>query len=374
MTHTLLLVDDERDSLEPMRLMLEDQYLVLTAMDGAGALRVLEEKPVDVLIADQRMPGMTGVELLTRVKDWKPDVVRLVLTAFTDFDAMLKAINEGRVYRYIIKPWDVDDMRLTIKQALEWRDLLLAKGQLAADLSEAHRNLVARTRELEAAQQTILRQEKLAAVGRFASEMVHEMTNYLQVVMVLNTQLAEMKQSELDQVRQIELQASTLAEVAASLRDFAQGVAMPFSRSPSDPVALAREVTHLCTHHPAFRHVRLEVVPQPGLGPWRVDPRQLKHLLLNLLKNAARASSKGQAIQVGMAVESGALVLRVVDHGAGIPPEARARIFEPFFTTDERDGTGLGLPLCKQIAEAHGGEIGFEDTPGGGATFVVRLP
>ncbi|HOX42361.1 MAG TPA: hybrid sensor histidine kinase/response regulator [Myxococcota bacterium] len=374
MTHTLLLVDDERDSLEPMRLMLEDHYLVLTAMSGESALRVLEEKPVDVLIADQRMPGMTGVELLTRVKDWKPDIVRLVLTAFTDFDAMLKAINEGRVYRYIIKPWDVDDMRLTIRQALEWRDLLVAKGQLAADLHEAHRNLLQRTRELEAAQQTILRQEKLAAVGRFASEMVHEMTNYLQVVMMLNTQLAEMKQSELEQVKQIELQATTLAEVAASIRDFAQGVAMPFSRSQSDPIALVREVVHLCSHHPAFRHVRLEVVPAPELGLWRLDPRQLKHLLLNLFKNAARASSKGQAIEIGLAYEAGALVVRVIDHGAGVPPEHRARLFEPFFTTDERDGTGLGLPLCKQIAEAHGGRIDFEETPGGGATFVVRLP
>jgi signal transduction histidine kinase len=375
---TLLLVDDERDSLEPMRIMLDERYRVLTALDGQAALRLLESEAVDMIIADQRMPGMTGVELLGRVKEWKPDIVRLILTAYTDFDAMLQAINQGRVYRYIIKPWDVDDMRVTIQQALEWRELLMARGQLSADLSEAHRLLSERTRELERAQQTILRQEKLAAVGRFAGEMVHEMNNYLLVVMTVNQSLAEMKQAELEQVKQIEMQTKTLAEVAASIRDFTQGAAMPFAPQLVDPCGLALEVVGLCRHHPSFKRLRLEVRPIGSLSAWGMDARQIKHLLLNLLKNAARASALNEELvievsQAGQGVNR-RMTFRVVDRGRGIPEALRERVFEPFFTTDERDGTGLGLSICKQIAEAHGGEIGFEDTPGGGATFFVHLP
>ena len=148
---TVLIADDEPDCLAPMELLLHEQYAVLTAANGAEALELLNANRVDILIADQRMPRMTGVELLTKVRELYPDIVRVVLTAYTDFEAMIAAINEGRVYRYIIKPWDVDDMRLVIRQALDWRDLRLQTCQLAADLSEAHWELADRHKELERA-------------------------------------------------------------------------------------------------------------------------------------------------------------------------------------------------------------------------------
>jgi len=151
MKHTLLLVDDEPDCLAPMETLLQEDYSVLAANSGAEALESLDKNSVDIVIADQRMPKMTGVELLTKVRELYPDIVRVVLTAYTDFDAMIEAINEGRVYRYIIKPWDVDDMRLVIRQALEWREMQLRTCQLAADLAEAHRDLAERHKELERA-------------------------------------------------------------------------------------------------------------------------------------------------------------------------------------------------------------------------------
>ena len=148
---TVLIADDEPDCLAPMELLLREQYAVLTASTGMEALALLDEQPAQIVIADQRMPKMTGIELLTKVRELYPDVVRVVLTAHTDFEAMHAAINEGRVYRYIIKPWDVDDMRQVIRQALDWRDLQLRTCQLAADLSEAHHELAHRYKELERA-------------------------------------------------------------------------------------------------------------------------------------------------------------------------------------------------------------------------------
>ena len=162
---SILLVDDEPDSLEPISIMLEQEYHVLTAQSGQAALDLLEGTAAEVIIADQRMPGMTGVELLAQVRERYPESVRLILTAYADFDAMLKAINEGRVYRYIIKPWDPADMMLTIRQALDWKDLREARGHLSADLAEAHQALVRRNIELEEARATLLDQDKLAGLG-----------------------------------------------------------------------------------------------------------------------------------------------------------------------------------------------------------------
>jgi signal transduction histidine kinase len=370
---TLLLVDDEPDSLEPMRLMLENNYRVLTALNGSQALDILEREAVDLLVADQRMPGMTGVELLARVREQRPDIVRLILTAYTDFDAMLQAINEGRVYRYIIKPWDVDDMRLTIRQALEWRELVLSRGQLAAELSEAHTALTERTRELERTQEALVRQEKLAAVGRFAAEMVHEMNNYLQIIMGVGADLVETRQSELQQVKQIGVQARLLADLAAEIRDFSLGAALPFSPEPTDPGELAAEVVRTCSHHPDFRGLQLRIESSEP-GACMLDARQLKHLLLNLLKNAAKASPPNGEVLVAVRAEGDRLELRVVDHGSGVPPAVAERIWEPFFSTRGDEGTGLGLCICRQVAEAHGGRIQHQPTPGGGATFVAQIP
>jgi len=173
---TLLLVDDERDSLDPMELLLKEQYNVLTAQSGVEALDILKKNDIDIVIADQRMPGMTGVELLVKVKELYPGIVRVVLTAYTDFEAMIKAINEGSVYRYIIKPWDVDDMRLVIKQALEFKDLRAAKGELAADLAAAHQALAKTHEELTERHKELMRAYSQLAMDRI-TEAIEEETD-----------------------------------------------------------------------------------------------------------------------------------------------------------------------------------------------------
>ncbi len=373
MDATLLLVDDESDCLEPMRVLLEDRYRVLTALCGEDALGLLEKEKIEIVIADQRMPGMTGVELLTRVRERYPECIRLILTAYSDFDAMLEAINEGRVYRYIIKPWDVEDMRVTIRQALEWRELVISKGHLAADLAEAHRTLTQRTLELERAHSAIVKQEKMAAVGRFAAEMVHEMNNCLQIIMGLNVELTNLRGAEAERLEQIGSQARALAELTAGIRDFTLGAVRPFSPESIDSGSVAREVAQLCAIHPNFRC--LNVMVQSGDSfDWQFDHYQIKLLLLNLLKNAARASKEGGEITVFVGEADGNLIYRVIDHGVGIPAGQRERIWEPFYTTNGLEGSGLGLSICKQIAEVHGGTIVCEETPGGGATFTVRIP
>ena len=365
----ILLVDDDQDVLVPMSILLEDAYRVATATGGGEALVMLEGEKVELVIADQRMPGMTGVELLTRVRERYPDIVRLVLTAYTDFDAMLKAINEGQVYRYIIKPWDQDDMRLTIRQALEWKDLRDSQGRLSAEVSEAHRLITQRNIELERAHDTILRQEKLTAVGQFAAEMAHEMNNHLQILLSANE---EQLQRAMEDQQVIADQARMMVTIAKDIRDFSIDSTLSFEPKLTDPLESVEFVMRSCSYHPDFRHIKLRL-DKEAVAKCRLDARQFKHMLMNLLKNAAHASPAGSEIVIYLDVGRD-MVLKVVDHGKGIPEGRRDRVWEPFFTTNEKIGTGLGLSICRQVVEMHGGTIDFEETRGGGTTFTVSIP
>jgi signal transduction histidine kinase len=374
MLRNILLVDDEKDLLDPMKLLLGDEYRVLTAQNADQALSIVEQESVELVISDQRMPGMTGVELLKRIREINPEIVRLILSAYTDIDAMLSAVNEGQVYRYVIKPWDVDDMRITIHQALEWKDLRASHGQMAADLIAVNRELALRTLQLERAHQTIIRSEKMAAVGKFAAEMVHEMNNHLQIILCLNDYLSQHGQVQSEEVETLQSQARMLVEIVSNIRDFSKGAALPFSPAHANPLRPAEEIIKVCQHHPDFRQLKLRLV-SGLLSDWWLDMKQIKHLLLNLLKNAAKASPPNQEITLRVAVEDDELRYQVIDHGKGVPSTSRDRIWEPFFTEDRNGmGTGLGLSICRQVAEAHGGTIDCEETPGGGATFTVRIP
>lgn len=376
MARTIMLVDDEFDSLEPIRILLNDEFNVLVAESGKDALKMLETMRAEIVVSDQRMPGMTGVQLLNRVRELYPNTVRIILSAYTDFDAMTMAINEGRVYRYLAKPWNVDSLRVVINQALEWKDLRAAQGKLNADLADAHTALTERTRELEQANDRIINHEKLAAVGRFAAEMVHEMNNYLQGIFGLHATLSMAMKEQMEQLDELKFQARTLADIALHISDFSKGAGLPFSPKVSDPVAPAQEVLRVCSHHPTFKGVKINMTYDDDVPEWNLDTRQLKHLLMNLLKNSAKALKDNIPIDLKISYNSqlNALQYSVIDHGKGISPHLRERIFEPFYTSSDQDGTGLGLSICKQVAKSHKGELICQETKGGGATFVLTIP
>jgi DNA-binding NtrC family response regulator len=119
MSYKILVVDDEPANLRALERLFRGQYEVLTAGSGNEALEVLHEHDISLLITDQRMPEMTGIELLKNTVALRPRMVRMILTGYTDVDALVEAINCGQVYRYVTKPWSNDDLRLTVQRALE---------------------------------------------------------------------------------------------------------------------------------------------------------------------------------------------------------------------------------------------------------------
>jgi Nif-specific regulatory protein len=134
--YPILVVDDEQDNLDAFRFNFRKTFDILTATSGPEALAILAEKDVAVIVTDQRMPKMTGVELLREVRAKTPETVGIILTAFTDVDVLIEAINLGQVYRYITKPWDAKEVRGVLQYAIERFHLQLENRKLEAQLAE----------------------------------------------------------------------------------------------------------------------------------------------------------------------------------------------------------------------------------------------
>ena len=145
MPYKILIVDDEPANLRTLARLFRDDYEVLTAASGDEALALLGQHDVALLITDQRMPGMTGIELLKRTAPLRPRMVRIILTGYTDVDALVEAINCGQVYRYVAKPWDNEDLRLTVRRGLEHFESHKQRNELES----ANVRLVSRIREIQ---------------------------------------------------------------------------------------------------------------------------------------------------------------------------------------------------------------------------------
>ncbi len=135
--HKILVVDDEVANLRLLKRVLNKDYDVLEAASGKEGLELLKNETVSLIITDQRMPGMTGVEMLEESLSVSPEAIKILLTGYTDVQALIDAINEGHVYKYIPKPWDPDELKLTVKRALESYELKEYNEQLLVDLKFA---------------------------------------------------------------------------------------------------------------------------------------------------------------------------------------------------------------------------------------------
>jgi two-component system, NtrC family, response regulator HupR/HoxA len=139
--NTVLIVDDEPRVLDSLEAILAAEFRVLRAEGGAAALRLLETEEIAVIITDYRMPGMTGVELLRRSRERAPEAIRIVLTAYTDVDSLMDAINTGRIYHFVPKPWDPNDLLMVARRAAERYALARENARLRDELQVAYNAL-----------------------------------------------------------------------------------------------------------------------------------------------------------------------------------------------------------------------------------------
>lgn len=164
MDKTILLVDDEENITSALtRLLRRDGYNILRANSGQQGLELLAQHQVGVIISDQRMPGMTGTEFLTKVRELYPDTIRIVLSGYTELNSVTDAINRGAVYKFLTKPWEDDLLRNNVEEAFQRYEMKLEKMRLTQELLQANDNLKRINQELE------------QRVERKASEIVHDL-------------------------------------------------------------------------------------------------------------------------------------------------------------------------------------------------------
>ncbi|MFO7155483.1 MAG: ATP-binding protein [Pseudomonadota bacterium] len=248
-------------------------------------------------------------------------------------------------------------------------------GVLAREFNRMSASLRARERELREKQEALLRADKLATVGRMATQIAHEIRNPLSAI-GLNTELLaeEIAEGGSEGARRlceaIAREVDRLEEVTEQYLRFARPMQTRLLRE--DVASLVRDIAHFMEPELESHGIELRLEVPDALFV-EVDGPQLRQALLNLIRNAREAMPSGGKLVLGARSLGDGVEIAVVDTGVGMSEEAMSRIFEPFFTTKE-SGTGLGLSLTQQIVQQHGGRLECESRPGAGTTFRIVLP
>lgn len=380
--HTVLVVDDDpRIHSSVKRALRNEPYDLLLADSGQQALEILADKLVQVVVSDMGMPIMGGIELLTEVAERSQDTVCMVLSGQSDTDILLEAINNGKIYQYILKPWDNDHLKIVIRQALDLWDLRKERESLMDSLQTYNRNLeelvAQRTRQMLAV-------ERQADIGRYASQIVHNLSNPLNAISASLELLATyVDGNQLDR-KKLERILTIGQDAAGDLREMIVGIlnhageAERISMINMEVNPIIEKEIAFFDMIPGFKYkIDKQLLLDPSVGRIRGNPIQIKQILDNLIKNAldAMEDSPVKQLTIQTTGEKDRVVLRITDTGHGISPEHTERIFAADFTTKPvGKGTGLGLASVKAMMEAYSGTIQVASEVNEGTTFTLCFP
>jgi signal transduction histidine kinase len=242
---------------------------------------------------------------------------------------------------------------------------------LAREFNAMAQRLAARERELRAQGEALLRSERLAAIGRIAAQITHEIRNPLSSISLNAEELGERAPAARELCDAIVREVDRLTGITEEYLRFARLPRPQLQRA--DLNETIRDLLDFVRPELEAAGVEVTVSLSPGLPRVLADVAQLRQLLLNLLRNAREAMPSGGELRVASRSTEGWVDIEVKDGGPGIPPERMSRIFDPFFTTKAR-GTGLGLAMAQEIAQEHGGQLSCDSAVGQGTTFTLRLP
>ncbi|MEA2735949.1 MAG: hypothetical protein QOE14_2400 [Humisphaera sp.] len=373
--HSILVVDDEPDVVRSVKDLLRLDYQVFTATSAAEGMSILETQPIDVIMTDQRMPDMTGVEFLKRARDPHPDATRLLFTGYADISAVIGAINQGNVYRYIAKPWDPDELQTIIKEACERHDLLVQRKELIAQLESTNAEL----------------REANALKDAFIQVASHELRTPLSIAMgyselaVRDKSAAGPLKDYLERVNRALKRLNYLMQQITTMLEAGQ-FEQPLNRKDVEIAELVRAAVEDVRPFVDVRHQKLALDVPERMGVMSLDAEKIRDALNHLLLNAIKFTPDEGTITVAAAQRDGETQIRISDTGCGIDPAQLPRIGEAFFTGFDvthqtsghfehgRQGLGLGLSVVKSFVALHGGKLDISSELRCGTTVTITLP
>ncbi len=393
--YTLLVVDDEVAILNAVRRLLRRRYNILTAATVDEAFTLLEQNEIHLVMSDQRMPKMSGVEFLTFVKECYPSCIRVLFTGYADTQSAIEAINSGKVYAYLSKPWDPEQLRLMISQATERHDLIQERNTLLERLQETNIILEKRNRELKSANQQLQDLDRLKNV--FMELVSHELNTPITIIQGYAYLLNRQDDGPLHNTTQRALQgvqnnALRLGKITNKIFKFLESnsphVSPHYESVPLDDIFAQTHQTVAPFLAKRQQDLRLE---NPEKIILETDRNKLTDALVNLVMNAIKFSPDGDQITLRAALHTredprDTVRIDIVDQGTGIRQEDMQGIFETFFGTFDskhhssgefefgKRGIGLGLAIVKKFVETLGGTVGVTSAPEQGTTFTIDLP
>ncbi len=378
LTGSVLIVDDELPNLAVLGSFLDGDYTVHEAGSGEEALAIAKLTPIDVVVCDQRMPGMTGVELLHNLRESGIDAPGIILTGYTDTPALIAAINDAHVFRFLRKPWQPEDVLTAVSAASDSIMYQRAARRLLELLSDRTTELQKVVTELRSAQQSLLQLDRLVTTGRLAAGITHDLRNAMSsLVMVEYEVTAKLTDPELVETIAVGLAGlRNLLESLETMNHYAKQKQLAMTMEYFDPARVVRDAVTVMRMDLNFRARLVEVdAPRETLPLVLGDRQKLVQVLVNLLRNAAQATRVDDHIWIKADTnERGQIRYVVEDEGPGIAPEVRDRLFEAFASTKNDQGVGMGLYMSRLIVENHQGVLLSQERVGGGARFEITIP
>ncbi len=395
----LLIVDDEDGPRQSLRVIFKDDYDLLMAEDGPTAIELAQKHAIDVAVLDIRMAGMSGIEVLERLKFVNPQIEAIMITAFETTDTMRQALRL-RACDYINKPFDIGTIRTAVAQAMQRRRL---EGEI--------HNSAEKVQELLTELQNQRIEEQIAKTrGDIYASIIHDINGPLTVisgfVQVLSQRLNRTSHMEMDdleftkdRLRIIARQVGNCIEISRRYLGFLRRQSS--ENAPRVSVTqLFKDLEQLMRVHPSVEENEYSITPLTGDLAVKINGTDLIQILLNLAVNAFQCVPHKHRVEIGgeilhapldlsgfkdgpndrlLNVEgihnvSPMVKLWVRDNGPGIPPEVLPKIFQPYFTTKgARQGTGLGLSIVQRLIKEGQGALHVHTEAGEGTIFTIYL-
>ncbi|MBX3198839.1 MAG: response regulator [Labilithrix sp.] len=382
--HLILYVDDEHANRIVFEITFGKTFRIKCVSSAEEALGFVSQEHIAVIVSDQRMTGMSGDELLKKVKDLSPDTVRMIVTAYSDLEPILNAVNEGLVARYVIKPWDRVELEETLRWALE--AYVAGKQNNALQLRLMQTERLRTLGQVSAAVLHDLNQPVMAV--SMSAEQLNELSGIAPALIRLSqgdTALTASERTTLGQLGEdlpelassLTSCASFMADLMKQMKQFQRHDTAPPTSGDVAPLPVIKLALAMCRGGSMSSGSKLAYDGPAELPRVRATSTDLMQIFVNLVRNAQQALEE-HAVRQGTVilravVEPGGLTLSVTDNGPGIPPDILARLGTPFYTTRE-SGTGLGVAQVKRLVGRLGGELRIESTVGDGTRAIFTLP
>lgn len=376
----ILYVDDEERALHYFQKCFEDEFVIHTASNAADGYRILEEhgSRIGILLTDQRMPGESGIELMERARRLQPNIIRILVTAFTDYESAVKAVNDGRAWRYLHKPMDPDNLAAILAEGMEAYQALLTRDRILYEKADDIRKQ--------------LMADKVSGMGILAEGLNHHLRNALTVVRAF-IDLAPMKLMEEIDARHpqdpsfwIETQGQAVGQlerIHSLLTNLAHAShARKLERHEEVSLAaLFHETKAAYAGHFMEKHIRMDVDVSIGLPPLLVHGERFRQMLRLLFIEEITHLQPGDQIFLRAYMEEDALgeryaVISLRDNGSwGGVNDSGANLFDPFYTRSRKpDDFGVNMMACYVTMHLHGGTISAKRLDPQGLELTLRMP